>query len=151
LLAILLIVSIVILTKQFSKTNLSIKKRVNFVRAKGGEFALKVSVIVTARKFVERINVIDRLPPLTKLHERFGGEMPKKIDVPNRKLEWYFERLQPGESRVISYIIYSKVGVVGKFALPTITAIYEKDGEVREAESNQAFFIAEQARKPAED
>ncbi len=151
LLAVLLVIAIIILTKQFSRTNLTLKKRVSFVRAKGGEFALKVSVIVTARKFVERINVIDRLPPITKLHERFGGEMPKKVDTHNRRIEWYFDRLQEGESRVISYIIYSKVGVLGKFVLPNTTAIYEKEGEVHEAESNQAFFIAEQARKPIED
>ena len=151
LLIVLLIVVIVILTKQFSRTNLALKKKVTFVRAKGGEFALKVSILVSARKFVERVNVIDRLPPITKLHERFGGEMPKKIDAKNKRIEWYFDRLQAGESRVISYIIYSKVGVLGKFVLPTTTAIYEKDGEVHEAESNRAFFIAEQARKPIED
>jgi hypothetical protein len=151
LLAVLLIISIVLLTKQFSKTNLVLKKRVRFVKAKGGEFALKVSLIVTAKNFIERVNVSDRLPMLAKLHERFGGEMPKKVDEKNRKLEWYFDKMQAGESRVISYIIYSRVGVLGKFALPTTTAIYEKDGEVHEAESNHAFFIAEQARKPAED
>jgi hypothetical protein len=151
LLAILLVIAIVILTKQFSRTNLSLKKKVTFVRAKGGEFALKVSIMVKARKFVERVNVIDRLPPITKLHERFGGEMPKKVDVHNRKIEWYFDKLQEGESRIVSYIIYSKIGVLGKFALPKTNAIYEKDGEVHEAESNQAFFMAEQTGKPLED
>jgi hypothetical protein len=151
LLAVLLIISIVLLTKQFSKTNLNLRKKVNFVRATGGEFALKVSLIVTARNYVERVNVIDRLPMLAKLHERFGGEVPTKIDEKNRKLEWYFDRLQPGESRIISYIIYSKVGVLGKFMLPTTTAIYEKDGKVHEAESNHAFFIAEQPKKPIEE
>jgi len=151
LLAVLLIISIVILTKQFSKTNLSIKKKVSFVRAKGGEFALKVSIIVSARKFIERVHIVDRLPPLVKLHERFGGEMPKKVDEANRKLEWHFDRLQEGESRIISYIIYSKVGVLGKFALPTTTAVYEKDGEVHEAESNHAFFIADQIKKEKEE
>lgn len=147
LLAVLLIVAIVILTKQFSKTSLSLKKKVNFVRAKGGEFALRVSVIVTARKYIQKVNVIERLPMLVKLHEKFGGEMPRKVDEKNRRIEWHFDKLQPGESRVISYIIYSKVGVLGKFALPTATAIYEKDGEVHEAISNHAFFIAEQGKK----
>ncbi len=151
LLAILLIITVVILVKQFSRTSLSLKKKVTFVRAKGGEFALKVSVIVNARHYIQRVNVIDRLPMLVKLHERFGGEMPKKVDEKNRRIEWYFDKLQAGESRVISYIIYSKVGVLGKFALPTTTAIYEKDGQVHEAESNHAFFIAEQIRKPIED
>jgi hypothetical protein len=150
LLAILLIVAIIILTKQFSKTNLTLRKKVSFVRAKGGEFALKVSVNVTARKFVEKVHVIDRLPPLVKLHEKFGGEMPKKVDENNRRIEWHFDRLQEGESRIVSYIIYSKVGVLGKFALPNTTAIYEKDGEVHEAESNSAFFIADQIKKERE-
>ncbi len=151
LLAILLIIAVVILTKQLSRKNLSLKKRVTFVRAKGGEFALKVTIIVNARRFVEGIHIIDRLPPITKLHERFGGEMPKKVDAKNRRIEWQFDRLQDGETRVISYIIYSKVGVLGKFELPTTTAIYERDGEVHETESNRAFFIAEQARKPVGD
>jgi hypothetical protein len=147
LLAILLIIVIVILSKQFSKTNLSLKKKVSFVKAKGGEFALKISVIVSARKHIERVNVIDRLPLVAKLHERFGGEMPTKVDEKNRRIEWHFDKLDAGETRIISYIIYSKVGVLGKFALPTATAIYEKEGEIHEEESNRAFFIAEQGKK----
>lgn len=151
LMAVLLVVAAIILTKQFSRTNLSLKKKVSFVHAKGGEFALKVSIIVNARSFVERVNVIDRLPMLVKLHEKFGGEMPAKVDEKARKIEWHFNRLQAGESRVISYIIYSKVGVLGKFALPTTRAVYEKDGAVHEAESNHAFFLADQIKKEVED
>ncbi|MCX6746520.1 MAG: hypothetical protein NTU63_00090 [Candidatus Pacearchaeota archaeon] len=151
LLAILLIVAIVILARQFSRTNLVLKKRVSFVRAKGGEFALKVSIMVGARKFVERVSVIDRLPPLVKLHERFGGETPRKVDEINRRVEWHFDKLEAGETRVISYIIYSRVGVVGKFALPTTTALYEREGEIHEVESNRAYFIAEQSGKQVED
>ena len=44
----------------------------------------------------------------------------------------------------MSYIIYSKIGVVGKFSLPTAIAVYEKDGKIHEAESNRAYFVAEQ-------
>ena len=151
LLIVLLIIAVIIITKQLSRRNLSVRKRVTFVRAKGGEFALKVTVIINARKFVERIHLMDRLPHITKLHERFGGETPKKVDVKNRRIEWNFDRLQEGETRVVSYVIYSKVGVLGKFELPTANVVYERDGEVHEAESNRAFFMAEQARKPIED
>ncbi len=151
LLAVLLVVAIVIITKQFSRTNVSLKKKVSFVNAKGGEFALKVSIVVNAKKFVERVNVIDRLPMLVKLHEKFGGEMPAKVDEKTRKIEWHFSKLQAGETRVISYIIYSKVGVLGKFALPTTRAVYEKDGVVHESESNHAFFLADQVKKEVED
>ena len=151
LLVILLIVAIILLVKQYSKTNIILKKRVNFVRAKGGEFALKVSIIVNARRYAERVNVIDRLPPLVSLYERYGGEKPTRIDEKNRRLEWNFEKLEAGETRMLSYVIFSKVGIVGKFALPSASAIYEKDGEIQETESNRAFFISEQRVKDPEE
>ncbi|MEX2017145.1 MAG: hypothetical protein WD876_01600 [Candidatus Pacearchaeota archaeon] len=143
LLVIALIIAIILLVKQYSKTNIVLKKRVNFVRAKGGEFALKVSIFVQAKKYIERVNIIDRLPPLVKLYENYGGEKPTRVDEKTRKLEWNFEKLEPGETRALSYIIFSKVGILGKFALPTASAIYEKDGEINETDSNRAYFIAE--------
>ena len=151
LLVVLLVVAIILLVKQYSKTNLVLKKRLNFVKAKGGEFALKVSIFVNAKKYVQRVNIIDRLPPLVKIYEKYGGEKPTRIDEKNRRLEWNFEKLEPGETRVLSYIIFSKVGVLGKFALPTANAIYEKEGEINETESNRAFFIAEQRVKDPEE
>ena len=130
-------------TKKYTGTNIVLKKRVSFVRAKGGEFALKVSVFVNAKKYIERVNIIDRLPPLVKIYDRFGGERPTRIDEKTRRVEWNFEKLEEGEIRLLSYIIYSKVGIMGKFALPTATAIFEREGTIHEKESNRAFFINE--------
>jgi hypothetical protein len=146
---ILFIVVIVILVKQVEKNDLVLKKKVNFVNAKGGEFALKVSVFITARKFIEKINIIDRLPPLVKVYEHFGGNAPK-MNERLRRMEWDFNKLEAGETRVLSYLVYSKVGVLGKFALPATTAIYEKDGKIHESRSNRAFFVAEQRSKEFE-
>jgi hypothetical protein len=150
-LIILFVILIVILTKKYSETNLVLKKKVSFVKAKGGEFALKVSISINAKKYVERVNVIDRVPLLVEVYERFGGDQPSRIDKKNRRLEWNFEKLETGETRILSYIIYSKVGVLGKFALPTATAVYEKDGEIHESESNRAFFVAEQRTKDVKE
>lgn len=147
LIVILFIIAIVILAKQYSKTNLVLRKKVSFVKTKGGEFALKVSIFVNSKHYIERVNVIDRLPSLTKLHERFGTEKPSNVDEKNRKIEWYFEKLEAGEVRMISYIIYSKIGVLGRFALPIATAIYEKAGKIHETISNRTFFVAEQRSK----
>ncbi len=144
LLMILLIVVIVILVKKYSKRNIVLKKKVSFVRAKGGEFALKVTLFVHAKKYIENVNVTDRLPALVKIYERFGGDKPLRVNEKARTIEWHFEKLEAGEARILSYIIYSKVGVLGKFALPSATAIYEKEGKIRESQSNQAFFVAEQ-------
>ncbi|MEK6918310.1 MAG: hypothetical protein AABW51_05165 [Nanoarchaeota archaeon] len=143
LLLILLVIAAVIIAKQYTSTNLVINKKINFVRAKGGEFALKVSVILNAKKHVDNITVIDRLPPLVTLYEKFGIEKPSRVDTKLRKLEWNFNGLEAGETRVISYIIYSKVGIMGKFSLPPTTAIFERNGQAHETESNRAFFVAE--------
>jgi len=151
LLMIFFIVTIVILTKQYLRTNLILRKRVSFVRTKGGEFALKISIIVNAKQYIERVNIIDRLPPLVKVHEKFGAEEPSRINEKNKRIEWNFEKLEAGETRIISYIIYSKVGIVGKFALPSAVAIYEKNREIHESESNKTFFVAEQKRRKGDE
>ena len=141
---VLLIITTTLLVKRYSVNKLVLRKKVSFVKAKGGEFALKVSVLVHSKNYVERVNIVDRLPALVKVHERFGGEMPSRIDERTKRIEWNFEKLEPGEIRMLSYIIYSKVGVVGKFALPKATAIYEQNGKIKEVESNRAFFISEE-------
>jgi len=132
---------------RYNISNLSLKKRVTFVKTKGGEFALKVTISASARKFVEKISIIDRIPAMTKIYERFGAYPPDNIDEKNRRLEWNIEGLQPGEERVFSYIIYSKIGVVGKFELPIATAVYERDGKIHETESNRAFFVNEPMKR----
>jgi hypothetical protein len=139
-----LIVIIVVLVKLYTRTNLSLSKRVSFVRAKGGEFALKVFITARAQRYIEKISIIDRLPPLVKVYEKFGVEQPSKIDEKNRRLVWEFDSMQPGEIKTISYIIYSKVGVLGKFALPAAAGVFEREGVLHETQSNKAFFVAEQ-------
>ena len=119
------------------------------MRTKGGEFALKVTLIAKAKKFVEKIKVVDKIPSLVKVHERFGIHTPDKIDEQNRRLEWNVDSLQEGEERIFSYIVYSKISPMGRFELPTATAVYEKDGEIHEASSNRVFFLSE-LRKVAE-
>jgi len=150
-LIILFIVIIVISLKIYSTTNLVLRKKVSFVRTKGGEFALKISLLVHARKYIETISIIDRLPALVKIHEKFGTEIPKRVDEKTRRIEWNFEKLEAGETRLLSYIIYSKVGVLGKFALPSAIGIYEREGKIKEVESNKAFFISEQKVGDVED
>jgi hypothetical protein len=151
LIVILLIITTVLLVKRYSRTDLILRKKISFVRAKGGEFALKVSILAQAKKYIERVSIIDKLPPLVKVHERFGGEEPSRVDEKTRRIEWNFEKLEAGEIRMISYIIYSKVGILGKFALPSAIAVYDKEGKIKEAESNKAFFMAEQKKGDIEE
>jgi len=147
LILLIFIITLIYLIKTYATTDIILRKRVSFVKTKGGEFALKVMLIVKARKFVEKIVVRDKIPPLVKVHERFGIHEPDKIDERNRRLEWNLESLQAGEERIFSYIIYSKVSPVGKFELPRAVAIFEKEGKIHESSSNRVFFITEPKRK----
>jgi len=140
-LLIFFIVAIVIFVKKYTARNLTLRKKISFVNAKGGEFALKVSIFVHAKQYVEKIKITDRLPHLTKIYEKFGGREPSNIDEKKKIIEWDFEKLEAGETRMISYV----------FALPSAIAIYEKDGKITESESNKTFFMAEQRRKKEED
>jgi hypothetical protein len=143
-LVILLIVAIIIFTKKYSKTDLILRKKVSFVNAKGGEFALKVTIVVEAMKHLEKVIVSDRLPPLVKVYNRFAGEIPKRFHQTKKIFEWDFEELEQGERRILSYIIYSKVGVLGRFALPRTIARFKVEDQEKEVNSNKAYFLAEQ-------
>lgn len=139
---VILIVVIGLLVRAYTRTSLIVNKRVSFVKTKGGEFALRVILSVKARKHTDNIQVIDRLPMMAKLYERFGKH-PDRIDEATRRLFWNIPRLNKGEERIFSYIIYSKVQAVGRFELPPALVIFEKDGEQREVLSNKAYFVSE--------
>ncbi len=145
LIFVLLIVVIALLVKLYTRTNLVADKRVSYVKTRGGEFALKVTIHVKAKKYVENIQLIDRLPGVAQLYEKFGI-MPDKFDKATKRLFWNIERLNAGEERVYSYIIYSKVRIVGRFELPPATLIYLRDGKTEQTLSNKAFFVTETNR-----
>lgn len=141
-LAVLAIIVIGVLVRMFFRRAVSIKKKTSLVRTRGGEFALRVVLRVRARKTVSKLQLIDRLPAMTKLYDQFGKK-PDKIDKETRRLVWEIGHLGKGQERVYSYVIYSKLNVVGRFELPRASALYELDAEPGESYSNVAFFAAE--------
>lgn len=122
-----------------------VEKQVIPVRTKGGEFALKIIGKVKANKSVEKVNIVDRLPPLVKLHDKFDMP-PDKIHENIRKLEWNIPGLVKGQEKIFSYIVYSSVAPMGKFELPSATAVYEINGKIQESRSNKVFFLPEQVK-----
>jgi len=140
---VLFIIVLFWLIRKSVETNLILRKKVSFVKTRGGEFALRISLIAKAKKFIERICVVDKLPPLVNLYERYGAIAPDKVDLKNRRMEWNIESLNKGEERIFSYIIYSKIGIVGRFELPIATATCDIDGMKEVIASNRAFFVAE--------
>jgi len=150
LILLLAIIIIAVLVKTYISTDVILKKKATFVKTKGGEFALKINVITRAKKFVEKINVVDKIPSLVTVYKRFGVVEPDKIDEKNKRLEWNIESLQPGEERMFSYIIYSKISPVGKFEVPPATAVFEKEGKIHETKSNRVFFLTEPRKRKAD-
>ena len=142
---VILIVVVGFLVKLYTRTDLIINKRVSYVKTKSGVFALKVKLHVRSKKYIENVQIIDRLPGMTQLYEKFGIK-PDKIDHATKRMYWNIDKLNSGEERVFSYIIYSKVSVVGRFELPAATAIYQRDGKTEQVFSNRTFFVSETMR-----
>ena len=130
------------------RKDLLIKKRVALVKTKKGEFALKVTLFLKALKPIKRVSIIDNIPPLVKLYNKFGILKPTRIDARDRRVEWDFEALGKDDERVLSYIIYSRIGVFGEFYLPATTSLYESEGKVYEAKSNQVVLSFDNEEEP---
>jgi len=138
---ILLVILLIYFYKKSTINDLVLNKNVSFVKTKGGQFALKVTLKIKAKKYITKIRLIDKLPHLVKLYERFGAIPPNEIDLNNHRLSWEIPSLNQGEERVFSYIIYSKIGVVGRFELPSARTTYEREGKLKDTNSNRAFYI----------
>jgi len=133
--------------KRYNRAKLEIKKSVSHVRTKGGEFALRVRVHIKAHRSLDNVLITEKIPAIVKVHESFGAMKPSSINLSERRLQWNFGNIQSGEERIFSYVVYSKVGVVGKFALPRSVAVFEENGNILETFSNEVFFLSEQVKK----
>jgi len=125
----------------YSRTSLVVRKRCSFVKTKGGEFALKVMLHVNARKSLDNIEIFDRIPMATKLYTKAG--MPHNFDEKIGKLKWKIDRLNAGEERIFSYIIYSNIKIVGRLGLAPATAHFVQDGKSTYVKSNRTYFVSD--------
>jgi hypothetical protein len=133
--------------RKYNISKIEIKKSVSHVKTKGGEFALRVRVSLKAHRDLENVSIIEKIPAIVKVHEKFGGLKPSSINLKERRLQWNLGDLKSGEERIFSYVVYSKVGVVGKFSLPESVAVFEERGNISETFSNKVFFLSEQVNK----
>jgi hypothetical protein len=131
--------------KRLIEKKILIKKSVTLMGTKKGEFALKVTLNLKATKDIENLSLVDRIPRMLKLYNKFGTTKPDKIDAHNRKVQWNIGDLASGEERVFSYVIYSKIGILGKISLPSARAIFEVGEKLEEVNSDKVFFMSSQA------
>ncbi len=136
---------IVIFITVFLSAPVVVRKKVIRVKTHGGEFALKAVILVKARRAVSDITIRDRLPALTELHERYGSIKPEKVDKVRRMLEWNISSMQAGEEHIFSYVMYSKVSIVGRFEIPRAFVVFkDSKGSVKNALSNNVYFMVEE-------
>ncbi len=141
---IIVLILIIMGYSRFSKTKLEVRKSVVPVKTKGGEFALKVTLSLKAKQKVENVTLTDKIPSIVKIYKKFETVKPDKIDAATRRIHWNIGNLEAGEERSFTYIVYSKVGIVGKFSLPRALAVFEKEEKIHEIDSNNVFFMNEQ-------
>ncbi len=144
-----LVVLLVLSVKIFLETSLVVTKKISFVKTKGNELALRVRINVKAKRHVDKIQLIDKVPAIAKVYEKFPVK-PDKVDANTRRIFWNINSLNAGEERSFTYIIYSKIKIVGRFEIPQATAIYEKDGKTLKVTSNKAYFAAETSAREAD-
>jgi len=136
---------VIITIRRYTQTKLEIVKTVVPVKTSSGQFALRIKLLVKARRNVSNVSLVDRIPGIVQIYEKFSTIIkPTKIDANNRRIQWDIGDMNSGEERMFNYVVYSTVGVVGKFALPQALAVFEKDGKIHEVESNAVYFLAEQ-------
>jgi hypothetical protein len=147
-LIILVLIAAFFVIKKFYQTKLEIKKSVKPVRTKGKEYlALRVKIQAKAKQDIENVTITDKIPNVVKIYNKFTTQKPDKIDTKNRRLQWNFGNMKSGEERVVSYVIYSKVKIIGKFTLPETKAVFEKDSQIAETQSNKVYFLTEEERR----
>jgi hypothetical protein len=65
------------------------------------------------------------------------------FDSSTNRVKLTIPQLNQGEERVISYIVYSKMNIVGKFELPSALVVYELNGKTQDVNSNIAYFMGD--------
>jgi len=145
ILIIIAIALIVVGIRRLTQTKLIVEKSAVPVKTSSGQFALKIRLKVKSVGRVSNVSLVDRIPGIVQIYEKAPSMIkPTKIDSNNKRIQWDIGDMASGEKRTFSYIVYSTVGVVGKFALPQALTVFEKDGQIHEVESNVVYFVAEQ-------
>ncbi len=129
----------------YLKIKIDIKKKIVPIKTKNGEFALRVSLNIRAKADVKDVILSDSVPSTVKLYNKFSSIQPDEIDVSTRRMKWKIGDLKNGEERAYSYVVYSRVGYVGRFSLPRAFVRYKIDDLEKREYSKEVFFLAEQA------
>ena len=127
--------------KFMSSERIVIKKKAVKARTSSGDFVVKVvTTIKNNGEDAKDVKLIDKLPVLTNIHERFGVIKPDEVE--KDKLIYNIGNLNKGEMKLFSYIVHSDVKVLGKRVIPRATAHYTIGNERKTSFSNEVFLVS---------
>jgi len=112
----------------------------------GGISELKVLITLKNRskKRIKQVKIMDLVPRLAnyKPDQEIGTVEPDKViqnQTQGSLLKWHIDSIDPGEERLISYKIRSKLSILGGVTLPVAVAKFETEkGKPRHSNSNKA-------------
>ncbi|MBD3362046.1 hypothetical protein GF358_04625 [Candidatus Woesearchaeota archaeon] len=112
----------------------------------GGISELKVLLTIRNRSKnkVKHLKIIDLVPRIASLKtdSEIGTVNPDKVvrnELQGTILKWHLDSIDPGEERLISYKIQSKLSILGGVTLPVAVAKFSTlRGKIRHSNSNKA-------------
>lgn len=121
-----------------------LKKTATVVATKEGgisELKVLIEIVNRSRKPIKDIKLIDTVPRIAQLTHDYdiGTLKPDKVIKHERKgtlVKWSIDAIDPGEERVISYKIKSKLSILGGVTLPSAAAKFTAGKRHRTANSN---------------
>jgi len=143
----IVLVALIVLGIYFQKQIIITKRTFSRIKTSMGGFALKVLLHVKCiRGEAMDVNVTDILPIFASLHEKTANPLPdRKI---GRSMTWHLGNMIKGETKTITYVLYSGIKIVGKIELPDAKGSYRnKKGSTRQLGSNRVFILAEEMPK----
>ena len=109
----------------------------------GGISELKVLLEIknTSDKPIKNVAIIDYIPNIAELATDYmpGTITPAKVLAHKAKgsiLKWTIEEMAPGEDRLISYNIKSKLSIIGNFKLPRAKVVFKQNKKEIRSYSN---------------
>ncbi len=137
----ILIIIVILAIWLVRRPRVIIKKKAYRIKTKGGEFAIKIVLVVkNIGREIKNVKCVDWLPHMiNKIYERFGMAKPDKIE--KNRLMWNFGDMMPGEEKVVSYIVYSKIVPVGTLTLSRASVAYTNNKDRRNTSYSNTLLV----------
>ena len=112
---------------------------------KGKEILILLEVKNRAMHEIKDVEIIDMIPSIARVIDRFDTLRPKAKRVPGGiELRWNFGSMKPGEERVVTYRIRPVVDIVGHLNLPEAQMVFLDRSKVKRMSASKQALVKAQ-------